>query len=61
MYGLFVFRYTTCIHKYINMYYFVFGIYEAYFLSWFNSFFFPSSSSFLQPFWLIVESFVCVL
>ncbi len=37
-------------YKYINMYYFVFGFYEAYFLSWFNSFFFSSSSSFLQSF-----------
>lgn len=54
-------RYITCIYKYINKYYFVFGIYKAYFLSWFISFFFPSSSSFLQPFWLIIESFICVL
>lgn len=57
---MFVSCYIDIIYKYINEYYFVFVIYEVYFLSWFNSFFFPSPSSFLQPFWLFIASFVCV-
>ena len=60
MYYVFLFYYATYIYKYINKYHFVFVIYEVYFLSWFNFFFFPSPSSFLQPFWLFIASFVRV-
>lgn len=54
-----MYLYIAWIYKYINKCCFVFVIYEAYFLSWFNSFFFPFPSSFLQLFWLFIASFVC--
>lgn len=62
---MFISRYATCIYKYINKYYFVFGICEESISLWFNSFFFSSSSSFFQPFQthycFVCISFMCVL